>query len=100
MTPEKSNWQGTLIFAVAMIIPLIGCVMAVYTLNTGWLVLLAPLIVLMEGAFFVGPVAWFVVMCLIDWRSPPPVIELPKPFVCTAAQYEAGECYPQTEPGR
>lgn len=64
----KSNWQGNLIFAALMIVPLIGCALAAYFKEPGWLVLLAPLIVLMEGAFIVGPLLWFVTMLLIDAR--------------------------------
>lgn len=78
------SWKGLVVFAACLLIPLFGCGMAVYTLNSEWLVLLAPLIVFMEGAFLLGPLAFFVVMCLIDWRTPAPTVD--QKFGCTQEQ--------------
>ena len=52
-------------FAACIAVPLLGCVLAVYTKNMEWLVLLAPLIVFMEGAFLLGGLSWFIVAYLV-----------------------------------
>lgn len=61
----KARLTGNAILAACLIIPFIGCVLAVYFKDMNWLVLLAPLIVFMEGAFVLGGIAWFVVAYLI-----------------------------------
>lgn len=61
----KDTWQGNALFAASLAIPLLGCVLAVYFKDEGWLVLLAPLVVFMEGAFLLGGIAFFVVEWLI-----------------------------------
>lgn len=43
---------GAIIFFACLLIPLTGCFLAVAYHNTQWLILLAPLIVFMEGGCF------------------------------------------------
>lgn len=50
---------GGLILSVLVAIPLLGCVLAVYTRDT--------LIIWMEGFFVLAPLMWFVVVCLIEY---------------------------------
>jgi hypothetical protein len=66
-TTRSDQWKGNAILAAFIAVPLFGCVMAVVTKNTDWLVLLAALIIWMEGFFLFAPVAWFVVICLIEY---------------------------------
>jgi hypothetical protein len=68
MDTTKSNWQGGVIFAACLLIPLLGCALAVYFKEPGWMVLIVPLIVFMEGAFVLMPLAWIVTMILIEAR--------------------------------
>lgn len=61
----QARLSGNAILVACLVIPLLGCVLAVYFKDMNWLVLLAPLIVFMEGAFVLGGIAWFVVAYLI-----------------------------------
>ena len=62
--PEQ--WTGGAIFGACLAIPLLGCALAIHFDNMNWLVLLAPLIVFMEGAFLLIPLAWVVVAIILD----------------------------------
>ncbi len=62
---KPDQWKGNAILAACIAIPLLGCVLAVYFRDTNWLMLLAPLIVFMEGAFILIPLALFIVSYLI-----------------------------------
>lgn len=61
----QARWGGNAMFVACLAIPLLGCVLAVYYKDMSWLVLLAPLIVFMEGFFVLAPIAWFIVAWLI-----------------------------------
>lgn len=69
MDTAKSNWRGGVIFAACLLIPLLGCALAVYFKEPMWIWLIVPLIVFMEGAFLLMPLAWLVTMLLIEWRA-------------------------------
>lgn len=64
------TWQdrltsGNALCVYLLIIPLVGCVMAVQFDHMGWLVLLALWVVFMEGAFVMIPLAYLVVAYLL-----------------------------------
>lgn len=61
----QNQGKGNAIFTLVLAIPLLGCVLAIYFRDMTWLVLLAPLFVLMEGAFVLIPLAWIIVAWIL-----------------------------------
>lgn len=57
--------DGLVLFCMCFIVPLIGCVLAVVFQSIWWLVLLAPLIVFMEGGLFLIGLAVIIVSWII-----------------------------------
>lgn len=56
-----SKGLGNIILAAYIVVPVLGCVLAVYFKSMAFLVLLTPLIIFMEGAFILGPVCFMIV---------------------------------------
>lgn len=57
--------NGTAIFTACLLIPLIGCILAVTFQSILWLILLIPLMVFMEGGIFLIALAIVVVGFLV-----------------------------------
>lgn len=55
------------VMLLSLAIPLLGCTLAVIHNNPAWLVLLAPLIIWMEGGVFLIFAALFVTSLIAGW---------------------------------
>lgn len=59
---------GVVLFLFAVLaVPMVGAVMFMKTDNSGWLTLMVPLFVFMEGAFVLGPVMLLIACVLVGY---------------------------------